>query len=178
MSGPLSRPVRQELRHLGRGRRVIEQCSRGVERRCSPGAWDGKLGLASGLSVGVDEPSPAEAESVQVLGNGAAVDRKPELVEFVGDPAGRPLVFMPPDLDALDDPGGRGARTLKRTRRAVLESGITVASLPVDPLRRACPRDPHLRGHVGDRTRLAALDQTTASLDAERGVGVTHASSA
>src|SRR5699024_1549049 len=46
----------------------------------------------------------------------------------------------------------------------------------VDPLRCASTRDPHLGGHMGDGTRLTSLDQSAASLEAERGVGVAHAS--
>src|SRR5699024_5715597 len=68
-------------------------------------------GLAVALSAWVDEPPSAETELGQVAGDGAAVDRESELDEFVGDSIGRPFVFTPPGLDALEDPGGCRART-------------------------------------------------------------------
>lgn len=49
-----------------------------------------------------------------------------------------------------------------------------MAAPPVHPLRRALAGDPHLRGDVGDRTVLAALDQAATALDGQRGVTVEH----
>lgn len=98
-------------------------------------------GLAVALSPGVDEPPSAETELGQVAGDGAAVDRESELDEFVGDSIGRPFVFTPPGLDALEDPGWCLARTPMRRRRAVLKSGVAVTSPPVEPLRRAHARE-------------------------------------
>src|SRR5699024_11761470 len=90
--------------------------------------------LAVVSSAEVNEPPSAETESVQVPGDGAAVDRVSELDEFVGDSMGRPFVFTPPGLDLLDNPDWRRVRTPLWSRRAVLKLGNTVASPPVDPL--------------------------------------------
>src|SRR5699024_9943742 len=64
--------------------------------------------------------------------------------------------------------------TPMRSRRAVLKSGVAVTSPPVDPLRRARPRDSHLGRHMGDRPGLASLNQPAAAFDTQWRVGVSH----
>src|SRR5690625_5950543 len=61
-----------------------------------------------------------------------------------------------------------------RSRRAVLQSVVAVTSPPVDPLRRARPRDSHLGRHMGDRPGLASLNQPAAAFDTQWRVGVSH----
>src|SRR5690625_1725455 len=131
-------------------------------------------GLAVALSAGVDEPPSAETELGQVAGDGAAVDRESELDEVVGGSIGRPFVFTPPGLDALGDPGGGTVRTPMPRRRAALQTVVAVTRSPVDPLRRARPRDSHLGRHMGDRPGLASLNQPAAAFDTQWRVGVSH----
>src|SRR5690625_5864253 len=106
--------------------------------------------------------------------DGATGDRESVLDDFLVDSIGRPFVFTPPGLDALEDPGGCRARTPMRSRRAVLKSGVAVTSPPVDPLRRARPRDSHLGRHMGDLPGLASLNQPAAAFDTQWRVGVSH----
>src|SRR5699024_193712 len=88
--------------------------------------------LAVVFSAGVNEPPPAETESLQVRCDGAAGDRDCELVECVGGSMGRPFVFAPPGVDLRENPDWRRVRTPRWRRRAVVKPGNTVASPPVD----------------------------------------------
>src|SRR5215467_16038766 len=49
-----------------------------------------------------------------------------------------------------------------------------MAAPPVDPLRRARPRDSHLRGGMTDRALLAARHQTRPAFGWHRGITVGH----
>jgi hypothetical protein len=48
--------------------------------------------FAVGLAVGVDEPTPVQAQSHEVAGHGAAADGDAVVVEFERDPRSRPLL--------------------------------------------------------------------------------------
>src|SRR5215211_8526339 len=49
-----------------------------------------------------------------------------------------------------------------------------MAAPPVDPLRRARPRDSHLRGDMTDRALLTTLHQTQSAFERQRGITVGH----
>lgn len=73
-------------------------------------------GLAVVFAAGVDESSSAQSEPGQVAGDGAAVDREPEVGELIGDALSGPLVLASPGLDLLDGPGWCGVRAPVRAR--------------------------------------------------------------
>ena len=63
---------------------------------------------------------------------------------------------------------------MARCRGAVGEAELAELAVAVDPLRRALPRDPHLRRDVRDRTALTSGDQAATTLDGQRGITVGH----
>src|SRR5699024_2808453 len=130
--------------------------------------------LAVVFAAGVNEPPSAETESVQVPGDGAAVDRESELDEAVGDSMGRPFVFTPPGVDLLDNPDWPPVRTPLLSRPAIREPGNTHAATPVEPLGSGGSREAHLSRHMSDRPGLASLNQPTATFDTQWRVGVSH----
>jgi hypothetical protein len=56
----------------------------------------------------------------------------------------------------------------------VVQAELTMAAPPVDPLRRARPRDSHLRGDMTDRALLTTLHQTQSAFERQRGITVGH----
>src|SRR5919108_6634978 len=51
---------------------------------------------------------------------------------------------------------------------------LTMAAPPVDPRRRARPRDSHLRGDMTDRALLTTLHRTQSAFERQRGMTVGH----
>src|SRR5262245_10942787 len=98
-------------------------------------------------------------EPVEVVADQDAVDRRGRYPEMDRQAIGAHLVVTSPTtdlvLDSLADPPGRPVRPTG----AVMETIGTQLEVAVPPFRRASARDPHRRGHMGNRG--ASLDPAT-----------------
>src|SRR5439155_1556430 len=115
-----------------------------------------------------------QTEDGQVAGDRTARDHNPVDGELVGDASGRPLVGTPHLLNACDHVDWCRTRLMMRRRASISQPEFAVSPVPVHPLRRRCSGNPHLCGYMRDRTSLATLDQSAATLHGQRCVRVGH----
>jgi len=126
------------------------------------------------LTVRVEESAPVQAEVSEVPADGAHRDGDAVGAQFVGDAGGGPLAGPAQRLDQRYGLGrGRGGLVV-RNAGAVEQSEFAVFAVAGHPFAGAGSGDPHLGGDVGERAGLAALDETAATFDGQRGVTVEH----
>lgn len=101
-----------------------------------------------------------------------ATDPYPLIGEFKTDARCRPLVSPAHFLGRRNHVRSCGRRLAPRRAAAVFQPELTKPAVPVHPLGGVCPRDPHFRCDMGDRTRLTAGNETTPALNRQRGITV------
>jgi hypothetical protein len=140
-------------------------------------AWPARVDaarLAVVAAVRVEHAAVVQAQVGQLSGDGAHRDHHAFVAQLESDATGGVLAVAAQLLDP-DDGRGRGDSGLpSRGTRAVGQTDLAVAAVAVDPLRGALTGDTPLGGDMSDRTVLAALNETAAPFDGQRGITVKH----
>ncbi|CDZ86972.1 hypothetical protein RHRU231_680049 [Rhodococcus ruber] len=126
------------------------------------------------LAVRVEELAPVQAEVSEVSADGAHRDGDAVGAQFVGDAGCGPFAGPAQCLDPRYGLGRCCGGLVVRHAGAVEQTEFAVFAVAGHPFAGAGSGDPHLGGNVGERAGLAALDETAATFDGQRGVTVEH----